>query len=1305
MNGHDTQSNDDNVNKSPSWLSGGGHMGEVVRNKNWATTPLGSINAWPQSLRTTVSLCIASNFPISIAWGPQRIQIYNDGYWPICADKHPYSMGQDFKECWFSAWPVIGEAFERASKGETCFLVNQRMFLDRLGYLEETFFTFSFSPIQDESGGVGGLFHPVTELTQQSLAERRLRILRNLTDRNTNASSTKSALHSLMDTLKESFLDVPFALFYRLKNDGKEARLVQCYGLDKRRDLRPKSQDLRTSTNAVWPLAKTLQQNFILIDDLIPRYGSIAIGPYKEPPGSAVIQQILLPGMTKPFGFLITGISSRRPWDEAYHTFYEMLGEAVSNILGKARSYELEYKRAEMLAELDRAKTAFFSNVSHEFRTPLTLMLGPVEELLDKNDDTISSSTRSLLQGVSRNGLRLLRLVNSLLEFSRIEAGHLHASYEPTDLAAYTEDLASSFRSATEQAGLQLLVDCPPLQESVFVDREKWEKIVLNLLSNAFKFTFEGIITVTLRQIGQQVELCIQDTGVGIPPNEINQVFDRFHRGENVQSRTHEGTGIGLSLVKELVKLHGGTIRVESRLNDGSSFFVTIPLSTEHLPTDCIQSASSASTPKVSNASSSFVEEALQWLPSERRSETKRKGEINERLSKINLSSGKNENHTKMEASRPQILLADDNADMCTYVSRILSTEFDVTIVTDGKSALAAIMKHPFDLIISDVMMPHLDGFELLEKLRNDASVRTIPVILLTARAGEESRVDALERGADDYLVKPFSARELKARVDGNLKLQRLRREASSETHKFISLVENSTDFIGMADLQYRPIFINSAGLSMVGLDTVNEAQLKFVKDFYFPDDHPFILNEFIPQVLREGRGETEIRFRHFKTNQGIWMLCNIFQLQDIEGNTIGLATVSRNITERKEKERQLNEWKDTLEVRIEERTRELVSSQNRLRSLASQLSLTELRERAKLANDLHDYLAQLLVVGRMKLSQAKPLLDQSPEVEQIVYEIDHVFEQALTYSRTTISELKPPNFQEKGLIQPLELLSEQMKKHGLLVTLSTSDDRIFLPEGHAVALFQSIRELLFNVLKHANVDQATINVTTPNEDEIHVTVEDRGTGLGPNAMQRALDPGHLGLFAVQERIEALNGFVDIFSKEGHGTRVVLVLPIAPSTPASATTNHSNTTILEAAVPHGQSLLSSLKTSVSDRIRVLVVDDNTLVRNELLRALKTYSDLEIVGEAENGEVAVRLSLHLQPDVIIMDINMPKMNGIEATRQIFHQSPHIKILGLSINHEQTMIKAFLAAGAVQYLNKNGTIEEIHTAICSAYSNKG
>ena len=255
----------------------------------------------------------------------------------------------------------------------------------------------------------------------------------------------------------------------------------------------------------------------------------------------------------------------------------------------KAHEREIARQREE-LAELDKLKTQFFANISHEFRTPLTLMMGPLEDAV-ADSQHLSTPNRERLELAHRNSLRLLKLVNTLLDFSRIEAGRIQASYEPTDLAQLTAELASVFRSAIERAGMRLVIDCPALPEKVYVDREMWEKIVLNLLSNAFKFTFEGQIEVSLRCADSAVEMTVRDTGTGIPANEIPKLFERFHRVKGARGRSYEGSGIGLALVQELVHLHGGNVRIESEVDRGTAFTVTIPLGHAHLPADRIGGA------------------------------------------------------------------------------------------------------------------------------------------------------------------------------------------------------------------------------------------------------------------------------------------------------------------------------------------------------------------------------------------------------------------------------------------------------------------------------------------------------------------------------------------------------------------------------------------------------------------------------------------------------------------------------------------------------------------------------------------
>lgn len=439
-----------------------------------------------------------------------------------------------------------------------------------------------------------------------------------------------------------------------------------------------------------------------------------------------------------------------------------------------------EARRAELLAELDRAKTAFFSNVSHEFRTPLTLLLGPLEEMLAAPDERLPPEEREQLAMAYRNGLRLLKLVNTLLDFSRLEAGQVQPEYAPTDLASCTAELASLFHSAVEHAGLRLVVDCPPLPEPVYVDRDLWEQVVLNLLSNALKFTFEGTITVSLRAEAERVLLAVVDTGTGIPSDQLPYIFERFHRVQGGPARTHEGTGIGLSMVQELVQLHGGTVSVTSAVGRGSTFTVAVPRGTAHLPGERIVPASRS--PRASSGAA-FIEEARSWLPDEG-ADPPRDGELEGTLA-VSGAALASSNGVGRALERPaRILIADDNADTRAYLVRILRGHGTVQAVGDGATALTVARAWEPDLLLADVMMPRLNGFALLEAVRADPRLRPISVILLSARTGEQVRAEGLRAGADDYLVKPFSATELLARVDGQLALVRLRGEARAAAER-----------------------------------------------------------------------------------------------------------------------------------------------------------------------------------------------------------------------------------------------------------------------------------------------------------------------------------------------------------------------------------------------------------------------------------------------------------------------------------------------------------------------------------------
>lgn len=744
---------------------GGGEMGARIRAHDWSATPLGPLEQWPQSLRTAVSICVSSRFPIVIYWGPQYVVLYNDAYSQILANKHPWALGRPAATVWAEIWDVIGPMLDGVTAtGEATWSDDLLLILERQGYPEECYFQFSFSPVRAEQGEVGGIFTAVTETTERVIGERRLRALRDLAAHASTARSAEEACTLAARTLADNAADVPFALVYLLDDAGTLATLEGVAHLAPGQPAAPRALALADPA-APWPLAAVATDGRARLLESLPTGVQALPGrPCPDAPSAALVLPLSAPGQTRPAGFLIAGISPRRALDEAYRDFLALAAGHVATAIGNARAHEAARQRAEALAELDRAKTDFFNNVSHEFRTPLTLLLGPVEDALADGETPLAPRQRERLEMVQRNGLRLLRLVNTLLDFARSEAGRADALYEPTDLAAYTAELASHFRSAAESAGLRYRVDCPPLPQPVFVDRGLWEQIVLNLLSNAFKFTLDGEIDITLRAQGDQVALAVRDTGSGIEPAEQPHLFERFHRVRDARARTHEGSGIGLALVRELVQLHGGDVQVTSAPGEGSTFTVTIPSGAAHLPADQVRHEAGA--PTTGRGALPYVAEALRWLPDEP------------------LPVGEPTADGGADAPRARVLVADDNADMRRYLQRLLSARWTVELVSDGASALVSALARPPDLVLGDVMMPGLDGFALLRALRADPRTHMVPVVLLSARAGEEAREEGLEAGADDYLVKPFSARELLARVSAHLELARLRVAAARQEHE-----------------------------------------------------------------------------------------------------------------------------------------------------------------------------------------------------------------------------------------------------------------------------------------------------------------------------------------------------------------------------------------------------------------------------------------------------------------------------------------------------------------------------------------
>ena len=779
---------------------GDGEMARRARAYPWADTPLGDPGGWPASLRAACRICLTSRFPMIVWWGKDLWFLYNDAFLPLLGTKHP-ALGKPGEAVWLEIWDVVGPMLHSVmSSGEAIYNEDLPLSMNRHDYWEETYWTYSYSPLHDDDGVVRGVFTAVSDTTERVIGARRLAALRDLGAQAGSARSVAEACQLVVTVLERAQRDVPFAAIYLRRPGTDEPILVA--GAPQQAVPVP-----LPGGPGGWPVREVLGSGQpVTVSDVAARFGDLPAGGWPTPPAQAMVLPLVGETGGQATGVIVLAASAGHALDEAYKSFLGLVAQQTAALVNGAVAYQVQQRRAEELAELDRAKTTFFSNISHEFRTPLSLILGPVEEL-QARPAALDPAPREELEVIHRNALRLVKLVNTLLDFSRIEAGRMEARYEPVDLAAFTADLASVFRSAVARAGLAYRVDCRELPEPVYIDREMWEKVVFNLLSNALKFTFDGTISVTLRAEDSGAVVRISDTGSGIAADEMPRLFERFHRIPSTRSRSNEGSGIGLALVRELVGLHGGSITAGSTEGAGTTFTVRLPFGHGHLPPEHLAAAGPET---ISAAADPFLAEAFRWLPGDPADQAP----LAAAPLAVATGPGSAYRDPAGRGAPARVLVADDNADMREYLQRLLAGSYQVTTVADGQAALDAARAQSFDLVISDVMMPGLDGLQLVAALRADPQAQDLPVLLLSARAGQEAAIEGLGAGADDYLVKPFSATELLARVRANVELARLR---SHHARWRAALIDSLHEAFFLADEAGRVTEINATFTSILG--------------------------------------------------------------------------------------------------------------------------------------------------------------------------------------------------------------------------------------------------------------------------------------------------------------------------------------------------------------------------------------------------------------------------------------------------------------------------------------------------------
>jgi PAS domain S-box-containing protein len=1238
------------------FLAGGGELGALMRETDWSQSPLGPAALWPQALKTAVRIMLTSRQPMFVWWGDQLINLYNDAYKSILGGKHPQAFAQPASVVWREIWDQI------EPRVRSCMLGNEGTYdeallliMERNGYPEETYYTFSYSPVPNDEGGTGGILCANTDDTQRILGERQLALLRDLAARTADARSVEDACALSARSLETNSRDLPFALIYLVHDGRRTVTLAGACGIEPGSDAAPLSAVV---DSAVWPFAEILRTNTpLLIGDVSARLSRLPWGAWNRQASQVVALPVAASGQTGQAGILIAGLNPFRSFDDGYAGFLALVAGQIGAAIGNAQAYESERKRAEALAEIDRAKTTFFSNVSHELRTPLTLLLGPVEDALGKPEGARQVAGEEL-RLVHRNGQRLLKLVNTLLDFSRLEAGRIDASFQPVDLAALTAELASVFRSAFEKAGVRLEISGSPLPAPVYVDREMWEKIVFNLLSNAFKFTLEGSVTVSVGEEDGWAILTVADTGIGIPLEELPHVFERFHRVAAAGGRTHEGTGIGLALVHELVLLHGGEISVASHTGKGSTFTVRIPIGRDHLPADRIGSA--RSLPSSSTGALPYIEEALRSLPDP--------GEPPPGITDLTFS-GKG--RQARAGDRRRILLADDNRDLRDYLKRLLAEEYDVETSPNGLAALDAVRKRAPDLVLSDVMMPELDGFGLLHALRADLKTRTIPVILLSARAGEEARVEGLEAGADDYLIKPFSARELLARVAAHIELARVRREAEEALRasdaRFRRLFEANVFGLMLADFDGRILEANDAYLNLIGYSRadleggrINCARLTSAEDR--------IIDERAQAELRE-RGVCTPYEKEYVRHDGRRvpiLIGAVLPAEPYHKQTTAIC-FCLDLSERKRMDEQLRQ------------TQKLES----LGVLAGGV-----------AHDFNNLLVGILGNASLALEDLPPTNPTRPMLEEVV----QAAERAADLTRQMLAYAGKGRF----VVERIDL-SQRVREIVVLIQAAIAknvrlhieaQEHLPLVEGDPAQIQQLIMNLIINGSEAMGDQNGVVAVSTGveqvGEHAVHsvysghelaagkyvfLEVRDSGCGMDEATQARIFDPFFttkftgrgLGLAAALGIVRGHKGAMIVRSAPGKGSTFRVLFPA-----------------MEGTGPKGEQPLRGRDLTGSGL--VLVVDDEDTVRRTVKTTLHRYG--YSVVTAENGRDALELFQEVcdKVAVVVLDMTMPVMSGEEALDRMKAVCPGVKVILSSGFSEAEALRRFRGKGLAGFIQK-------------------
>lgn len=853
--------------------------------KDWSATALGVPAGWPPALRAAAGLCLASQFPLAVVWGPEFIYVYNEAAASLFGSKHPWALGQRVVDVWPEAIDTVGPLLESVyGSGQALRCDDQPLMLAPDGSLQEVYLTFSYSPVLGAGGAVEGVLVAFMDTSARILEERRQRTMTELASAVAHGRASEDLLVRVREVLDGNPRDLPFTILLEV---GAGGRLVPrfCTGLH--------AGELPAgAVDALMPLlAGCLYRPQACVLDAAPLTGLVgACGPWPEPPREMLAMPFRRGGQDAVAGLLLAGVNPRRPLDPGYRAFFDQLSGHVAHAVAVAESDAAGRARAAAMAELERSRSHFFANASHELRTPLTMLLGPLGALLEDGGAGLPAEVREPVEMAYRNARRLHKLVNALMDFAHIEAGSLPLLLAPVDPGEATAEVAALFRGPMEAAGLRLALRSALPPGELLLDREAWEKIVFNLLSNAFKFTHEGAVEVHLGRADGWLELVVADTGIGIGAEEIEWVFDRFYRSRGAAGRGGDGSGVGLALVRELARMLGGETGVESRQGAGSRFVVRVPWreAGQH------PEAAAAGAP---------------W-----------RVQFQDELGRHSLPGSSGTAALPAPATRVAVLEQDE--DLVRYIVRLLRGSCAVTPVRGGDGALAAIRAINPDLVLFDTMLPGC--LALLRRIRSDPVLRALPVLALSARSGEDARLEALAAGADECLAKPFTGRELITRVGAHVQMARVRRAASEQEtllrreiaglrHDLATVLDGTRDTVVSLDRELRVMALNDAAAAAAGQPK------SLLVGAHASALVPELAGSELERVLREAIGGRDTgAVEHYDRHAQRWQEIRCYSAPH------GALLFGTDVTGRKLAEQAWHQAHADLERRVDERTEAL---------------------------------------------------------------------------------------------------------------------------------------------------------------------------------------------------------------------------------------------------------------------------------------------------------------------------------------------------------------------------------------------